>query len=243
MAYCSNRDAAVMSEFPNPILRNQSRPARGTITDRIFRILMSNPDGTLTAYKISKLAGAHQYQVSLILRHLEDSKLVRRTSVTNYEGLLSKWARLGIKSQSQSYMLTNEMQILRNTKLPYALTTYRAESLVNRYLFPTRTDLYISSKDVTAWHNLFVEKYALVGGGNVRVRWYDDGVFYNSFMLEGYRIVSIPQLMVDLIREGGVAVQAEEMMLKVYDQLLLLNKQNRLNPFADSANIQVTRNV
>ena len=209
------------------------RLARGIITDRIFRILLSHPEGTLTAYKISKLARAHQYQVSLLLRRFEDSNLVRGTSVTNYGALLNKWTRLGIKFQSQSYMLTNEMEILRNARLPYALTTYRAESLVNHYLFPTRTDLYISSKDVTAWHNLLVGEHALVGGGNVKLRWYDDDVFYNSFVVDGYRMVSMPQLIADLMKAGGVAVQAAEMMIKKHDELLQLNELNRSDPFVD----------
>jgi len=167
------------------------------------------------------------------LHRLEDSKIARGTSVTNYAAVLNTWTKLGIRFQSQSYMITNEMETLQSAKLPYALTTYRAESLVNRYLFPTRTELYIRSKDVTAWHDLLVEKHALVGGGNVKLRWYDDDVFYNSFMLGGYRIVSVPQLILDLIREGGVAVQAAEMMIKKIDDLLKLNERNGSYPFVD----------
>jgi hypothetical protein len=95
--------------------------------------------------------------------------------------------------------------------------------MVNHYLFPSRTDLYIRMNDFDSWHNLFVKEGALVGGGNVRLRWYDDQVFCNSFFVNDYRIVSIPQLIVDLIREGGVTVQAAEMMIEKYTELLQLN--------------------
>ena len=47
------------------------------------------------------------------------------------------------------------------------------------------------------------------------LRPYDDGVFYNSFNTkDGYSIVSIPQLIVVLLREGGVAVQAAEILIE-----------------------------
>ena len=86
------------------------------------------------------------------------------------------------------------MEMLKKTNLDYGLTTYRAESMVNGYLFPSRTELYIRADDFDEWHALLVKEGAIVGGGNVRLRWYDDQVFYNSFSVDGYRIVTIPQL-------------------------------------------------
>lgn len=196
---------------------------RGTKNDRIYRILLSHPEGTLTKYKISKLAHAQQTQVSLLLHDLERSHLVSDTRVTNYKGLIRKWSLLHIKFQSQSYMLPDVLDVLKKTKLEYALTTYRAESMVNHYLFPTKTELYIHADDFAFWHNFLVSERALVGGGNMRLRWYDDQVLYNSFFVNGYRIVSIPQLIVDLLKEGGVAVQAAEMMMEKYNNFLQLN--------------------
>lgn len=196
---------------------------RGTKNDRIYRILLSHPEGTLTKYKISKLAHAQQIQVSFLLYDLEKLHLVSNTRVTNYKGLIKRWSLLNIKFQSQSYMLPDVLAVLKKTKLDYALTTYRAESMVNYYLFPTKTELYIHADDFAFWHNLLVSEKALVGGGNVRLRWYDDQVLYNSFFVNGYRIVSIPQLIVDLLKEGGVAVQAADMMIEKYNDFLQLN--------------------
>jgi len=202
---------------------------RGTKNDRIYRILLSHPEGALTKYKIAKLAQAQQTQVSLLLRELEKTHLVRNTRVTNYKGLLKKWSLLHVRFQSQSYTVPDILDILKNTKLEYALTTYRAESMVNHYLFPNKTEIYIHADDFGAWHILLVKAKALVGGGNVRLRWYDDQVLYNSFFVDGYRIVSIPQLIVDLLKEGGVAVQAAEMMIVKYNNFLMLNHRHAIH--------------
>src|SRR5213594_2313142 len=200
------------------------RVHRGVKNERIFRILLNNPEGTLTRYKIAKLAQAQQIQVGLLLRDFEKSHLVRKTLVTNPKDLLMKWSRLRVKYESQSYMLNDILSLLKRTELKYALTTYQAETLVNHYLFPSRIDLYIGVNDFDHWHDLLVKEGALVGGGNVRLRWYDDQVFYNSFLVNGYRLVSRPQIIVDLIREGGVTVQAAEMMTNNYHSFVQPNQ-------------------
>jgi hypothetical protein len=203
---------------------NPDRLRRGTKNDRVYRILLCDIGGTLTKYRIAKLAHAQQIQVSLLLRDLEKSRLVSGTHVIDQKGLLTRWSRLKIKHQSQSYMLPSIMEKLKKTDLEYGLTTYRAESIVNGYLFPSRTDLYIRADDFDDWHALLVKAGALVGGGNVRLWWYDDQVLYNSFSVDGYRVVTIPQLIVDLLREGSSAVEAAELMMQKYMDLLRLNR-------------------
>lgn len=208
----------------NEHTNNPDRPRRGTKNDRVYRILLCDVEGTLTKYRIAKLAQAQQIQVSLLLRDLEKSHLVSGTRVIDQKGLLTRWSRLNIKYQSQSYMLPKVMEALKKADLEYGLTTYRAESMVNGYLFPSRTELYIRADEFDDWHALLVKEGALVGGGNVRLRWYDDQVLYNSFSVDGYRIVTIPQLIVDLLREGSSAVEAAELMMEKYMDLLRLNR-------------------
>ena len=209
---------------------NPDRLRRGTKNDRVYRILLCNFEGNLTKYRIAKLAEAQQIQVSLLLRDLEKSNLVSGTRVVDHKGLLTRWSHLKIKFQSQSYMVPKVMQVLQKTDLEYCLTTYIAESMVNAYLFPSRTDLYNRTGDFDDWHALLVKKGALVGGGNVRLRWYDDQVFYNSFSVNGYRIVAIPQLIVDLLREGASAVEAAEMMMEKYVELLRISRLHSNQP-------------
>lgn len=214
------------AETPN----NTIRLHRGTKNDRLYRILLSNTNGTLSQYRIAKLAQAQQIQVSLLLRKLEKQHLVQSTRVIDHKGLLALWSRLKVNYQSQSYMLPSIMETLKQTKLEYGLTTYKAESMVNHYLFTSRIEFYIHPEDFDEWHALLASKGALVGGGNVRLRWYDDQVLYNSFSVEGYRIVTIPQLIVDLIREGSSAAEAAGQMMQKYDDLMRLNRVNSYHP-------------
>ncbi|MDA4110912.1 MAG: hypothetical protein OK439_00115 [Thaumarchaeota archaeon] len=151
--------------------------------------------------------------MSLLLKQFESKGLVKGTRVIDYRGLMTEWAKRKVKFQSQRYMHKGILDFLRRTNLRYALTTYQAETLVNHYLFPTKIEMYIDRLDFEKWHDALVASQAMVGGGNVVLRLYDGGVFYKSFDVNGYHVVSIPQIIVDLIREGGVAYQAADMLL------------------------------
>ena len=197
---------------------------RGTKNDRIYRILLCNPEGTLTKYRIARLSGAQQIQVSLLLHRLEEDHLVKGTRVTDYNGLMRRWSSIRIRYRSQSYMLPRILKVLRKSDMEYALTTYQAESIVNGYLFPSRIEFYVCPDDLNDWHKMLVKEGALVGGGNVKLRSYDKDVLHNNFAVKGYRIVTIPQLIADLLREGSSAVEAAEMMIGKYMDFLQLNR-------------------
>ena len=110
-------------------------------------------------------------------------------------------------------MHRDPINLLKKTKLQYALTTYQAENLVQHYLFASRIDLYINAEEAEQWHEL-ITKEGLVGKGNLRLLITDDHVFYRSFKQRGLSIVSLPQLIVDLFEEGGVCVTAAEKLLE-----------------------------
>ncbi|MCX8181732.1 MAG: hypothetical protein N3D12_01310 [Candidatus Methanomethyliaceae archaeon] len=97
--------------------------------------------------------------------------------------------------------------------MQYALTTYQAENIVQRYLFPSRTDIYINKEDLEKWHQLITTD-GLVGKGNLRLLISDAHVFYGSFQCQGLTIVCIPQLIVDLLEEGGVCTEAAERLIE-----------------------------
>ena len=42
----------------------------------------------------------------------------------------------------------------------------------------------------------------------------DEHAFYSNIKKEGLRIVSIPQLILDLLREEGVAIEAAHMLME-----------------------------
>ena len=186
---------------------------RGTLRERIIRVLLVEPDGSLTKYELSKKAECSFPWVHEFLRKLEALDLVRGTTVKDYTGLLKHWLQVKTKPEKKEYMHKNPLSLIEKAKLLYALTTYQAENLVQHYLFPSRTDLYIRTSDAEEWHKLLTAE-GLVGKGNVRLLITDPHVFYGSFKQQNLTVVCIPQLIVDLLEEGGVCTEAAEKLLE-----------------------------
>ena len=190
---------------------------RGVLRERIIRVLLTEPQGSLTKYQLSKKADCSFPWTHEFLSKLEASELVERTKVTNYTGLLKYWLQVKIKPEKKDYMHKDPISLIKNVKLQYALTTYQAENLVQHYLFPSRTDLYIQTKDTEKWHKL-ITKEGLVGKGNTRLLIADSHVFYGSFKRQDLTVACIPQLIVDLFEEGGVCTEAAEKLLEKVEQ-------------------------
>lgn len=186
---------------------------RGFVKERIIRILLDNPGGNLTKYRVAKLADAAYSWTHDFLKRLEDRGLITKTRVINYRELVSLWRTLRIVPDKKEYMIQNPLELLKSSKLRYALTTYVAENLTQKYLFPSRVDFYIDPKDKVKWHNILSHE-GLVGKGNTRVLIGDPHIFYNLAEKEGFKTVSIPQLVVDLLVEGGPCAEASEMLIE-----------------------------
>jgi len=186
---------------------------RGRIRERVIRILLNEPKGTLTMYRISKEAKCSFPWVHEFLRKLEAKGLVNKTRVKDYTGLVKYWLEVKTKADKKEYMHRDPLSLLKQTSLQYALTTYQAENMVQHYLFPSRIDLYIRAEDAEQWHELITAE-GLVGKGNLRLLIADDHVFYGFLKRRGLNIVSVPQLIVDLFEEGGVCVTAAEKLLE-----------------------------
>jgi len=190
---------------------------RGILRERIIRVLLTEPKGSLTKYRLAKEAQCSFPWTHELLGKLEALELVKGTKVVNYTGLLKYWLQVRINREKKDYMHRDPISLIKKAKLPYALTTYQAENLVQRYLFPSRTDLYIKTEDKEKWHKL-ITKEGLVGKGNIRLLIADSHVFYRSFKRQGLTIVCIPQLIVDLLEEGGVCMEAAEKLLEKVEQ-------------------------
>jgi len=186
---------------------------RGKIRDRILRFLTNNPDGDMSKYEIARQTCATYPWVRKFLLNLEEMRLVKGTRVLDYTALLRYWQSVNIKNKYREYMVKEPLKLLKNSKLPYALTTYQAENLIQNYLFPSRIDVYIKEDDWKQWHDM-ISKIGLVGKGNMRLLLADEHVFYKAFEKNGLKIVSTPQLIIDLMIEGGVCVEAAELLIK-----------------------------
>ena len=150
----------------------------------------------------------------LFLRELERKKLAKGTKVINAKSLIKYWLNLHKKPKKiREYMVKEPIIFLKKVKLEYALTTYQAENLVQRYLFPTRTDIYIEENDLETWHKLLT-KEGLYGRGNFRIIITDQHIRFGKRRVNGLFMVGIPQLIIDLFTEGGPAEEAAEMLIK-----------------------------
>lgn len=186
---------------------------RGEVRDRILRVLFNSPRGEMTRYSIAKEAHSTYPWVREFLSKLSEMGFVVDTRVVDYLALLQYWKSVAPKRKYREYMIKKPLEPLTDAKRPYALTTYQAENLVQGYLFPSRVDVYIRGEEWKLWHEQLT-KGGLVGRGNLRLIFSDEHVFYKSFEKAGLRVVSKPQLIVDLLNEGGVCVEAAELLIK-----------------------------
>lgn len=189
------------------------KETRTNIKGRVARILFNEPGGTLSKYQIAKLADSGYPWVHSLLKKLEVQEMILKTRVRDFKSLMMWWKRWQPIPKYREYMIQRPLELLQETNLEYALTTYQADNKVQNYLFPSRTDIYIHSSDKIRWHELLIED-GLVGKGNVRILIGDDHVFYKSFKVDNLTIVSVPQIILDLYCEGVVCIEAGDMLLE-----------------------------
>ncbi len=188
---------------------------RGAKRERIIRVLLNEPDGSLTKYRVSKLSETSIGWTMEYLKELETSKFIRATKVLKKEKLLDHWFSITQKPKHYDFFVQSPKEFLRGVKLDYALTTYMAENLLNHYLFPSRVDLYIMEEDLLKWKDK-ISQNGLVGKGNLRLLIYDEHSMYKKKKIDGLWVASVPQVMIDLRLEGGVCQEAYDMMVEKY---------------------------
>lgn len=194
---------------------------KGDKRERIIRILLDTPDGSLTAYRIHRKAECSEQWIGSYLKKLEKKGLINKTKVLDVYGLFEHWLSIRPPLQYTEYHLQKDpLSVLKDTKLTYALTTYQADYLIHRYLFPTRTDTYILYDELNLWQNILLA-HGLIGPGNMRLLRADPHLLKNSIKQNDYIIVCKPQLICDLFMEGGASVDAAELLVrKWYSDIL-----------------------
>ena len=183
------------------------------IKGRVARILLNEPNGTLTKYRIAKLAESGYPWIHNLLKKLEQQGIIQKTKVKNFKSLMEWWKRWQPTPDYRDYMIQKPLELLQETNLEYALTTYQAENKIQNYLFPSRTDIYIHPSDKLKWHELLVQN-GLVGKGNMRILIGDEHIFHKSFKVKNFTLVSVPQVILDLYNEGGVGIEAGDMLVE-----------------------------
>jgi len=184
----------------------------------------------MTRYKLAKLSRCTPSWVYMFLKELKNKGLIKDEktidySNINYKGLFELWLGIYKRPNFREYMIRAPFDILKDTKLTYAMTTYFAENMIQSYLFPLRYDIYIKNEDLDKWHSILAGK-GFYGKGNFRILISDDdAVFYKKGMFRlsieedtDFYMVSLPQIIVDLLYEGGPAKEAAYMLIEGHYQ-------------------------
>ncbi|UCE37412.1 MAG: hypothetical protein JSW00_18460 [Thermoplasmata archaeon] len=187
----------------------------GEKRERILRVLLNEPNGTLTKYRVAKLSETSTSWTIEYLQTLQKRRLVKETKVVKIESLLDIWESISRKPLHYDFFMDSPSKFLKKIDMDYALTTYFAENLLNHYLFPSSADIYVVKDDIPKWKDKIVKK-GLVGKGNFRLLVYDPHVLYKKQKIKGLWVASTPQVLLDLKREGGVCQEAYDIMVKKY---------------------------
>lgn len=188
---------------------------RGFNKGRIIRVLLNHTGDDLTKYRLAQLSETSEPWTRQYTERLEAKGLIDGTEVVAPGELYQVWLDQRIEPNRLAVSLQQPMELLAETDLQYALTTYQAENLHQGVLFPSTTDFYIAPAEIDEWLAV-VEEKGLLGGGNTRIRVLDDHVFYNQGVRDGFPTVSLPQLVLDLLAEGGPCEQAAEKLIDSY---------------------------
>lgn len=199
------------------MLLQEPDQTRGVKKERILRVLLNHGAGEVTKYRIAQEADASEPWVLEYTERLERAGWIEDTTVLQPRALYEEWLDVRVTPTQLSVALQQPMEVLAETDLAYALTTYQAENLLQGFLFPSTTDFYIRPAEAEAWTEL-IEERGLVGGGNTRVRVTDEHVFSGTARRNSHTVVSPPQLIVDLLAEGGPCEEAADRLIDSFHE-------------------------
>ncbi|MBI4453842.1 hypothetical protein HY636_04325 [Candidatus Woesearchaeota archaeon] len=198
----------------------------------IIRVLLNYKNKGFTTRELAKEANVSVgLTVKLLSSLAATGYIVKKPKIklTSFK-LLNAWAyTTSIKEISQlsfsaaerpEYLFKKISLIAAQNNLNYAFTLYSATEFVSPFVVPNTLDFYILNSDKEKWetslvkHNIFpAEK------GNITVYLVDKDYFYNLLEINGNKIISLPQLYVDLFSLGGRGEEAAQQLLKAMDKV------------------------
>ena len=183
--------------------------------ERIYRVLLSIPYVERSIRKISKEAETDYHWTYKNMKELEEKGIIQGTKLIDPKSLFKIWSERPVTTLFREYHIPNPKSFIENIELDYALTTYHAENQIGNYLIPRIMDVYIHENDINEWHEKLIDQ-GYAGKGNVRILLADEHVFWDRISEGPLNTVSIQQLIVDLLREGGLCVEAAEILMERY---------------------------
>jgi len=109
------------------MLRDMRR--RGRVRERIVRVLLNEPDGVLSKYRVSKKAGSSFSWVHEYLKKLEGLGLINGTRVVDYRGLVENWRKVRIKPEREEYLHRSPLDLLKKQVYNTLLRLIRRRTL------------------------------------------------------------------------------------------------------------------
>ena len=185
----------------------------GDKVERIYRILLSRKIKKMTWYRVAKEAGVGYSWAYRVLKDLEKGRIIKGSAVRDPKALFRRWAERDDRRAYREYNIQDPAKVLKKAKMDYAFTGYFAENLVGHYVFPRFFELYIHREDAARWHR-FLSESGYVGKGNVQVMLADEHVFFERGKVDGWPVVSVQQLIVDLYRTGAECAEAADILVE-----------------------------
>jgi hypothetical protein len=196
----------------NTEMDGESPRSYGDKVERIYRVLLSRKLKDATWYRIAKEADVAYGWAHAVLKGLEQDGIIEGRRLNDPMALFARWAGREDRRRYREYHVQEPAAVLKGARMDFALTGYFAENLVGRYLFPRRYELYVHLKDASAWHTHLTGN-GYVGKGNVQIILGDEHVFFERFEVDGWPVVAVQQLIVDLLREGAECVEAAGLLV------------------------------
>lgn len=189
---------------------------------RVVRCLLIEPQRPWTLEDMAECAGLTLGFVSRVFKTLARDAYMDRARgdnrVRDRDALLDAWASApGPKDDVSERVATvssteNLVQLIRGASVQpdYAITAEAAADRIAPFARYSRVEMYVD--DIAGWDRSLGLTAVPRGGNVVLIKPSDLGVFDGAFERDGLRLVSRPQLYVDLVRRGGAAADAAAFM-------------------------------
>lgn len=208
-------------------------PAR----DRILRYLLAScaservsipaPAGLPlpSLYKLADRAGVAFSWVHKTVGELADRGWVHtdgRIEVTDPTAVFAWWRENRTVPKVHGFHVANvrttAAALFREHQIPHAITTYYAENAYQGHLFARRLDTYVRADDLERARAALLELGGQLGGTTFRLLTGDDAIL-DEVVLVGkgpteLRYAPVPQVILDLMTEGGSAREAADLLLQ-----------------------------
>lgn len=196
-------------------------------TQNIIRVLL-NEKGK--KFKLRELAGKAKVSLGMavkIVNALEScGHLVKKRGIkiTSWEKLLKSWAyTVSVKENKKieflaaerpQYLIKKISGILK--KEDYAFTLFSATELVAPYVAPDKVHLYILKDRVKEISEILTKEGIMPAEkGNIICYLADKNSLYGAKEIRGVKVISLPQLYIDLVSYRGRGEEASEFILNL----------------------------